>query len=428
VSFLDPQLRPQDIIARIQRLKRRIRDVERAPMPDVFEEVGEIILNGVMLALVDESGFGTPTTYILHFDGERWHLIATITDGMTHGGDSGLADTTTFAIKAPNGDYVINVDPQTDAYPDSGWNSTNGGKTWDGFFEDPDANGGVAIPGRDGTVWGFRTDGSFGYHIFKDGVLSYTFPEGVGPDAEYLPYHIAVHPTNPNIVAVKGIHQYPPDSGSGSDNENAVFVVTIDGGDSWTLTETTEEQESTADSFEHLNLRFTDTGRLVCVSTIEFFGGSGSDTIYVRYADSPYTSFTLVHEASLWELADDHDWENGPNTGGLTGTSKKLFFLGNSSLVDAGTQASDSHVFMSRNNAASWVELTQPDPGLTGLHYDEIDDNLYGFVHDIGGTGIVLLMMESPAAGRPWRNVTRGIPVSLNEFTNPFTQQAIWGY
>jgi hypothetical protein len=238
--------------------------------------------------------------------------------------------------------------------------------------------------------------------------------------------HIAAHPSNSSVVIAKGVYETHADPTVAADE--AMFVVTTDGGASWSEIESNDNdndhEEQYQDSFEHLNIMFTDTGRLVCVSIIEArgVGNPVPSTLWVRYADAPYTSFDKATSASLWDSATD--WEGGPTTGALTGTSSALFFLGNTS---AGGQGDDSHVFMSLDNAATWSELAQPSPGLTGLCYDDIGDVLYGLVHAIDSTSSVLLRMEDPTSGSgAWEDVTAGIPITLSSSIFPYTQQAIW--
>lgn len=365
---------------------------------------------GVMMGFVTFDG-ATPTAYFLKYQGGAWTLLSTHSSpGVADGADGGSPATASYGIKTPAGSYILSLDMFADTYPYFTFISTDG-VTWEAIFEDIDAVDDAVTQTLDGAIWGFKVDGigPSSFKVYRDGALKYTAP---GADNVYTLQHIAAHE---NMIAVAGYHFI---NGPGFDDDVIPWVVASVDGDSWNSVELPDTLMSVS-SFEHLNLAFLSSGRLVYLTMHEtpgILGDTGPDGLRIWYADPPFTSWTMVNESGLWDRSGDEDWEGGPLTGGLHG-STKLFFVGHSTLgpVD------EPRVFMSEDQAESWVELPQPPSKVSGICYDDVEDAVYLLMDEPVGTYV--LRMQPPSTSGDWVDISAGMPVSP-EF--PYTSQAIW--
>lgn len=392
---------------------RRYQNYFAGPAPVVDPPSG---IPGVMLALAD---FGAEQVYVLRFNGE-WELIATPSAELFPGTDGGSNSTPSWVVKTPAGHYLLCLDVFADLYPNYAYLSEDG-ITWTPVLEDIDVfddNG--AAEDADGVIWSFKANSTH-FQIYREGSVVFTAPGPTSGALQYALQHIITHPTTPGIVACAG-WRFNNFTGSINDFSEPWVVVSPDG-ESWVSTVLPDNRMAVQTSFDSLNLRFLPNGRLVYLTlheTAGILGETGPDGLRIWYADAPYSSWTEVNESSLWDApADDDDWEGGPLTGGLTGTSP-LFFVGHITLglLDV------PHAFMS-TDAETWVEIEAPPVKIVGICYDEVADVLYGLTQISSAGGIILLrMLEASSGSGSWEDVTAGIPVGGT--LHPYVKQAIW--
>lgn len=391
--LLDPIRNKSGYVAQAQQMQRDIRDLQRAPvripptqvivpqrkpLPPPTPAVSSLYLMACDSA--DESH-----QYLLRFDGSTWTVIA---DGVD------LLPSASFPGATPTGGMAFSGTSMwvsaADNIDDAAWRSTDAGLTWTRELlgttsEWPRAT--AIAESADGTLWAALRNAGGAFEILKsvDNGDNWTVSETGGADDNF--YHVAVHSTDANIVAVAGW------TVSGGNSTAAVWVTT-DGGSTWTpeLLDRSEEPFS-----ESTCLVFTDTGDLLYATLV--FVPAATDHLSIYKAATPYTSFarTDLLTASPDILLD------GP----FMAASRNPQFVGGN------WSSNNGRVF--RSTGGSWTELAQPFTAgnvLWGLGY--VGSTLYALGADVtAGTGPgELFLAKAPNAGSgsvTWEDITADV-------------------
>ena len=178
-------------------------------------------------------------------------------------------------------------------------------------------------------------------------------------------------------------------------------------------------------------IRFTASGRMLVLCPMEVDGGNShffnSDYLLLFYADSPYTSWTVVTLSGPYASGA---WNFSSSAVGLAESrdSAHLFAFSNNSAdpqARDGPDASNAgtgHVYGSSDDGASWSELASPGGFVRGLYYDSTNDVLYAQM-STGG----VQSLATPLTGATWTDMTAALKTALGSTSlSPYVQNGIW--
>lgn len=376
--LLDPIRNKSGYVAQAQQMQRDIRDLQRAPV--------RIPATQVVVPKKKPAAMVTPAAqlfdlYLMACDAanEAHQYFLKLSAGVWSVADHSvdLLPSADFPGDTPSGGMAFGGTSMwvsaADNIVDAAWRSTDAGLTWTRELVGTTSEWPRATPvaeSLDTTLWAVLRNAGGVFEILKsvDNGDNWTVSETGAADDNF--YHVAVHPTDANIIAVAGW------TVSGGNSKAAVWVTT-DGGSNWTQTilDRTEEPFS-----ESTCLVFTDVGDLL-YATLVFVAGPSTDHLSMYKASSPYTSFART---DLLTATPDILFD-GP----FMAASRNPQFVGVN--WDGNPPDASIHGRVFRSTGGSWTELAEPFAGgnvLWGLLYSPTTKYLYALGADVSaGTG-----------------------------------------